>query len=84
MGAWCELAFSGPVVKRACLYAVVVGAILIAINHGAAILRGVVTPMSVVEMALTALIPYCVSTFSSVGTILEMRRHPEQAESGPQ
>jgi len=74
MKEWFRLAFSARVVKRACLYAVVVGAILIAINHGAAIFRGDVAPLSLVEMGLTVLVPYFVSTFSSVGAIREMRR----------
>ena len=61
-----ELAFSGGVVRRALGYAVVVGALLIGINHGDAILRGDVDGVRLFKMALTVLVPYTVSTLSSV------------------
>ncbi|MCP4007218.1 MAG: phosphoenolpyruvate protein kinase [bacterium] len=61
-----------PVVKRALLYAVVVGAILIAINHADALLRGDIDSTRVFKMALTVLVPYCVSTASSVGALRSM------------
>ena len=51
----------------------VLGAILIAINHGDAILAGTVDAARVVKMALTVLVPYCVSTASSVGAMLEQQ-----------
>ena len=66
---WLSLATSRSVVLRACGYAVVVGAILIAINHGDAILRGEVSPGRMIRMGLTVLVPYVVSTLSSVGAI---------------
>lgn len=61
-----DIAFSRPVVLRALRYAVVVGTLLIAINHGDAILRGDITPGRLLRMLLTALVPYAVSTLSSV------------------
>lgn len=61
-----RLAASGVVVRRALRYAVVVGAVLIAINHGDAILRGELDAGRLSRMALTALVPYVVSTLSSV------------------
>jgi hypothetical protein len=73
MEEWFRVALSPRVVRRACLYAVFVGAILIAINHGAAIARGEVTPFRLLQMGLTVLVPYFVSTFSSVGAIRELR-----------
>jgi len=60
------IACSGPVVRRALGYAVVVGAILIGINHGDALLRGDVDRLRASKMALTVLVPYLVSTLSSV------------------
>lgn len=66
MNDWIELATSSAVVRRACGYAVVVGAILIAINHGDAILRGELGPQRYLKMGLTVLVPYTVSTLSSV------------------
>ena len=64
-----RLALESSVVKRALKYAVVVGLILIAINHGEAILRGDVTGGRLFRMALTVVVPYVVSTLSSVGAL---------------
>ena len=63
------LALSPRVVRRALLYAFVVGAILIAINHGDALLAGDVTSDRWWKMGLTVLVPYTVSTLSSVGAL---------------
>jgi hypothetical protein len=63
------IATSGPVVKRALGYLVVVGGVLIAINHGDALLRGEVDAVRWIKMLLTPLVPYAVSTLSSVGAI---------------
>ena len=63
------LALSRPVVRRALVYAVVVGAILIAINHGDALLSGNVSAERWWKMGLTVLVPYTVSTLSSVGAL---------------
>ena len=59
-------------VKRALKYAVVVGAILITINHGDAILRGDLPAARLFRMGLTVLVPYVVSTLSSVGAMREI------------
>lgn len=76
---WWHLSFSKPVAKRALLSALIVGAILITINHGDAILHGQVDPDRVIKMLLTICVPYLVSTFSSVSTILQMRQLPPPA-----
>jgi hypothetical protein len=59
------------VVLRGLKFAVVVGAILIAINHGDTILRGDLDVVSYAKMAMTVVVPYVVSVSSSVGAILE-------------
>jgi hypothetical protein len=64
-----RLALQPSVVKRALKYAIVVGAILITINHGDAILRGDLPPGRWFRMSLTVLVPYVVSTLSSVGAM---------------
>lgn len=69
--SWLGLASSRPVVVRALKYAVGVGAILIAINHGDALLRGQIDPERLAKMGLTVLVPYCVSTASSVAALRE-------------
>jgi len=66
---WMALAFQASVVRRALVYSVVVGAILIAINHAEAILRLDVPLTRVMQMGLTVIVPYCVSTLSSVGAM---------------
>ena len=66
MTDWFRLASSGPVVHRALKYAVVVCAILIAINHSDAILRGDLPPARLFRMALTVLVPYSARHSSEV------------------
>ena len=80
MKDWVRLVFSKSVVRRAARYAVVVGSVLVTINHGDAILRGEVDGHRLLRIALTYCVPYCVSSFSSVGAIRELRasRTPER------
>ena len=66
---WFQVAISAQVVRRALKYAVVVGAILIAINHGDARLAGQLDSGRLFRMALTVLVPYAVSTLSSVEAV---------------
>lgn len=67
--SWHSVATRRTVVHRALTYAVVVGAVLITINHGDAILRGEVDGSRLARMVLTMFVPYVVSTLSSVGAI---------------
>jgi hypothetical protein len=69
-----QLATSAAVVRRALAYAAVVGAILIAINHGDVLLRGELEPGRLLKMGLTVLVPYTVSTLSSVQALLGFER----------
>jgi hypothetical protein len=66
---WLGTATRWSVVRRALCYAVIVGAILIAINHGDAIIGGTVDSARIIKMVLTVIVPYCVSTLSSVGAL---------------
>jgi len=66
---WLRLARNPAIVRRALGYAVVVGAILIAINHGDAILRGDLSVERALKMGLTMIVPYMVSTLSSVSAL---------------
>jgi hypothetical protein len=72
-GEWLAVAASPRVVRRAAAYAVVVGAVLIAINHGDSILAGDVPRERLWRMGLTVVVPYVVSTLSSVGATLDRR-----------
>ncbi len=74
MKEWFGIAFEASTVCRALKYAVIVGAVLITINHGDAILNGDVGRMRLLKMALTVTVPYLVSTFSSVGALRQVRR----------
>jgi hypothetical protein len=74
MQEWLTVALERGIVLRACKYAVVVGAVLITINHGDALLAGEVDARRLLKIGLTVLVPYVVSTLSSVGTTLALRR----------
>lgn len=71
---YAKLACQPSVVRRALKYAVVVGTVLIAINHGDAVLRGELEAGRVARMALTTLVPYVVSTLSSVGAMIQAQQ----------
>ena len=68
---WLRLAMTRSVVRRASAVALVVGTILIAINHGEALLRGDLSLGRVLKMVMTMMVPYCVSTYSSVCAMRE-------------
>ena len=59
------IAFSRDVVARAVKVALVVGCILVAINHGDALLAGDLDSVRLARIALTFLVPYCVSVYSA-------------------
>jgi len=69
MCEWLAIATRRSVVVRSLKFAVVVGALLATINHGDAIWRGNIDANQLRKMNLTVLVPFCVSTFSSVGAI---------------
>jgi hypothetical protein len=54
------------VLDRAVRVALVVGTILFAINHLDVVLRGEITLVVAAKVALTYLVPYCVSTYSAL------------------
>ena len=68
---WLRVAGRPNIVRRALRYAIVVGAVLITINHGDAILHGDISLPRVLRMALTVMVPYLVSTASSVAATRE-------------
>lgn len=61
-----ETAFMWPVVRRSLILSVIVGTVLVMINHGSCILSGHFGTTCAVQSGLTFLVPYCVSTVSSV------------------
>ena len=70
---WIRLACSGQVCWRALKVAALVGPILIAVNQGDVILRRELDVVCFLKMGLTLLVPYFVSTFSSVAAMKDCR-----------
>ena len=69
MNEWLRLATRRSVARRALGYAVVVGAVLVAINQGDAILLGDISTVRVLRILLTVSVPYVVSTASAVSAL---------------
>ncbi len=76
--SWFALAAHPATLRRALLTALIVGITLIAINHGAAILTGTVTRGRILQMCLTVVVPYLVSTTASVATRRELAAKRER------
>lgn len=74
-----QLATSPNVVRRALGYALVVGAILIGINHADALARGEFDLIRGIKMGLTVLVPYTVSTLSSVQALRGRAGAPDRS-----
>ncbi len=74
MQTWFQIATSKDCTRRALGYAVVVGIILILINHVDALIRGDIDTVRVLKMGLTILVPYTVSTLSSVQALMKARK----------
>ena len=68
---WMSIALRTDVVRRSLKVGLLVGTILVAINHGNLLLSGVVTSEMIWKSLLTYCVPYCVSTYASVSAILE-------------
>ncbi len=60
-------------VRNALKYAFIVGSVLIGINYGDALLHHQVDHVMLAKMALTMLVPYLVSTFSTVNVMCKIR-----------
>ncbi len=73
MREFIELCFSRRIIRRASVTTLVVGGILIFINHGDALLSGQVDTNRLFKIVLTMFVPYIVSTVSSASTMLNMR-----------
>ncbi len=77
MKIWLKTACDPINVRCALKYALIVGPVLVAINDGDVLLRHALTDTDAFKIALTILVPYLVSTFSSVGAVCRLRPHPE-------
>lgn len=66
---WISVALRPDVVRRAAVYCVVVGTVLITINHVPALVRGDVSAFRIFQIVLTYCVPYAVTTFASTQAI---------------
>ncbi len=76
----CRIALRRSVVLRATRVGLVVGLLLVAINQGDVLLAGALDARTLLKVLLTPVVPYLVSTFSSVAAIRE--HEAAQAEGG--
>lgn len=79
MHEWLKLAADRSVVRRGLAFSAIVGTVLVGVNHGDALLNGDVSAARLMKIVVTMLIPYCVSTVSSVGAMQTARREQERA-----
>jgi hypothetical protein len=63
---WRHAVFYGPVFRRALQVSAVVGTILFLINQLDVVLSGQVTPLVVLKIVLTYLVPFLVSMYSAL------------------
>ncbi|PCI43363.1 MAG: hypothetical protein COB41_07215 [Proteobacteria bacterium] len=65
-----KIARHPAVVRTATRFALIVGPILVMINHGDTIIAGDMTTIDWLKSALTMLVPYTVSTLSSISAYM--------------
>jgi len=63
---WLSIAFEASILKRSVMVSAFVGTILMIINHGDVILAGNLTMTHIFKIILTYVVPFLVSTYSSV------------------
>jgi len=73
-----ETARQPEVIRTALRFALIVGPILVFINHGDAIIAGTMSATDWLKSALTMLVPYTVSTLSSVSAYHSCRSQSEE------
>lgn len=66
-----SLAVSAGVVRRAFKVALIVGTLLALINHVDAVIAGSFTTKNFIQVLLSYLVPYLVSTYSAVHALQE-------------
>lgn len=67
-----SLAMQRDVMVRALKTSILVGVILVAINHADALVQGDLDLVRFAKIVLTFMVPYCVSTYASVSTMKNM------------
>lgn len=74
-----QIATDRSVVTRAARIALVVGTVIALINHGDRMMGGAMDGIAWLKCALTFLVPYSVSTYSSVMAVRDRLQHLEDA-----
>ena len=64
-----DLALTSQVIVPALKISLVVGTVLALINHGSAIFRMELDAERLLQIVLTYIVPYCVSTYSAIKAI---------------
>ncbi len=72
-----KIAKHPSVVRTATRFALIVGPILVMINHGDSIITGEMTTIDWLKSALTMLVPYTVSTLSSISTYMSCQSNTD-------
>ncbi|KXX67092.1 nitrate/nitrite transporter NrtS [Flammeovirga sp. SJP92] len=67
-----KLIFSAKVIKTATKLSLIVGTILGLINHGEDIISNTLSNKQIVQILTTYLVPYIVSTYSSVKALSDL------------
>lgn len=75
------LCFKTSVISRAAITALIVGPVLAMINHGDKLLSGVLTLPDLAKIGLTFLVPFAVSTISSVLVLREQDALRQQSSA---
>ena len=71
MRRWLAAAARPDVVRRSIKVCLLVGTLLVLINYSDRAVNGELTALDMVKMLLTYAVPYCVSTFVSVSTLID-------------
>ncbi|MDQ6956162.1 MAG: nitrate/nitrite transporter NrtS [Mariprofundaceae bacterium] len=72
-----KIARQPTVVRTATRFALIVGPILVMINHGDTIIAGEMTTIDWIKSALTMLVPYTVSTLSSISAYISCQSNSD-------
>jgi len=74
-----EIAKQPAVIRTATRFALIVGPILVMINHGDTIIAGEMTTSDWLKSALTMLVPYTVSTLSSISAYMSCQSSTDKS-----
>ncbi len=76
INGWLKIALQKNILMRAIKVALVVGSILMLINHGDVMLSDGLSIKEYIKITLTYLVPYCVSTYSSTEAVCAAENMP--------